>query len=87
MEHLIIVISFLFISAYPSKKGNGIDFISIMLAKPTSLVALALYHNDFSKANQILEVSGFVIYLVDYLNVHSDDTGTKSKEILILMQC
>lgn len=41
---------------YPSKKGNGIDFISIMLAKPTSLVALALYHNDFSKANQILEM-------------------------------
>ncbi|XP_075982566.1 zinc finger FYVE-type containing 26 spastizin [Anticarsia gemmatalis] len=41
---------------YTSKKGNSIDFISIMLAKPTSLVALALYHNDFSKANQILEM-------------------------------
>ncbi|KAJ0173711.1 hypothetical protein K1T71_010860 [Dendrolimus kikuchii] len=37
-------------------KSNDIDFISIMLAKPTCLVALALYHNDFSKANQILEM-------------------------------
>lgn len=27
-----------------------------MLAKPNSLVALALYHNDFGKANQIIEV-------------------------------
>ncbi|KAM3962427.1 zinc finger FYVE-type containing 26 spastizin [Aphomia sociella] len=39
-----------------SGKGNGIDFISIMLAKPNCLVALALYNNDFSKANQILEM-------------------------------
>ncbi|XP_063539448.1 zinc finger FYVE domain-containing protein 26 homolog [Cydia strobilella] len=38
-----------------STKGN-IDFISVMLAKPNSLVALALYHNDFSKANQIIEM-------------------------------
>lgn len=41
---------------YSSSKNNDIDFISIMLAKPTCLVALALYHNDFSKANQILEM-------------------------------
>ncbi|OWR53816.1 hypothetical protein KGM_204158 [Danaus plexippus plexippus] len=41
--------------AYTSKK-NTIDFISIMLAKPNCLVALALYQNDFSKANQILEM-------------------------------
>ncbi|XP_052756683.1 zinc finger FYVE domain-containing protein 26 homolog isoform X2 [Galleria mellonella] len=39
-----------------SGKGSGIDFISIMLAKPNCLVALALYNNDFSKANQILEM-------------------------------
>ncbi|CAH4031831.1 unnamed protein product [Pieris brassicae] len=39
-----------------SLKKNTIDFISIMLAKPNSLVTLALYHNDFSKANQILEM-------------------------------
>ncbi|XP_059053416.1 zinc finger FYVE domain-containing protein 26 homolog [Achroia grisella] len=39
-----------------STKGSGIDFISVMLAKPNSLVALALYNNDFSKANQILEM-------------------------------
>ncbi|XP_060805069.1 zinc finger FYVE domain-containing protein 26 homolog isoform X2 [Amyelois transitella] len=39
-----------------STKGNVIDFISIMLAKPNCLVALALYSNDFSKANQILEM-------------------------------
>ncbi|KAL4709851.1 hypothetical protein ACJJTC_000338 [Scirpophaga incertulas] len=37
-------------------KNNSIDFISIMLAKPNCLVALALYNNDFSKANQILEM-------------------------------
>lgn len=43
-------------------KSNDIDFISIMLAKPTCLVALALYHNDFSKANQILEVSIKVLH-------------------------
>ncbi|XP_045776573.1 zinc finger FYVE domain-containing protein 26 homolog [Maniola jurtina] len=41
--------------AYSLKK-NTIDFISIMLAKPNCLVALALYQNDFSKANQILEM-------------------------------
>ncbi|XP_049877451.1 zinc finger FYVE domain-containing protein 26 homolog [Pectinophora gossypiella] len=41
---------------FVSTKGNTIDFISIMLAKPNCLVALALYHNDFSKANQILEM-------------------------------
>lgn len=46
----------LYISAYVTKE-NSIDFISIMLAKPNCLVALALYHNDFPKANQILEVS------------------------------
>lgn len=40
-----------------SSTGNAIDFVSIMLAKPTCLVALALYNNDFPKANQILEVS------------------------------
>ncbi|XP_046971190.1 zinc finger FYVE domain-containing protein 26 homolog isoform X2 [Vanessa cardui] len=39
-----------------SLKKNTIDFISIMLAKPNCLVALALYQNDFSKANQILEM-------------------------------
>ncbi|XP_028170487.1 uncharacterized protein LOC114360112 isoform X2 [Ostrinia furnacalis] len=39
-----------------STKSSSIDFISIMLAKPNCLVALALYNNDFSKANQILEV-------------------------------
>lgn len=37
-------------------QGNSIDFISLMLAKPNCLVALALYHSDFSKANQIIEV-------------------------------
>ncbi|CAG4931957.1 unnamed protein product [Parnassius apollo] len=37
-------------------KENSIDFISVMLAKPNCLVALALYHNDFPKANQILEM-------------------------------
>ncbi|XP_045537728.1 zinc finger FYVE domain-containing protein 26 homolog isoform X2 [Papilio machaon] len=41
--------------AYVTKE-NSIDFISIMLAKPNCLVALALYHNDFPKANQILEM-------------------------------
>ncbi|KAJ2953249.1 hypothetical protein O0L34_g829 [Tuta absoluta] len=41
---------------YTATKGNNIDFISIMLAKPNCLVALALYHNDFLKANQILEM-------------------------------
>ncbi|XP_045502943.1 zinc finger FYVE domain-containing protein 26 homolog isoform X1 [Colias croceus] len=39
-----------------SSKTTSIDFISIMLAKPNCLVALALYHNDFQKANQILEM-------------------------------
>ncbi|VVD06035.1 unnamed protein product [Leptidea sinapis] len=39
-----------------SVKRNTIDFISIMLAKPICLVALALHHNDFPKANQILEM-------------------------------
>ncbi|KAG6461690.1 hypothetical protein O3G_MSEX012782 [Manduca sexta] len=42
--------------SYMSSGSNGIDFTSIMLAKPTCLVALALYHNDFPKANQILEM-------------------------------
>ncbi|XP_053613986.1 zinc finger FYVE domain-containing protein 26 [Plodia interpunctella] len=42
--------------AFITTKGNIIDFISIMLAKPNCLVALALYNNDFSKANQILEM-------------------------------
>ncbi|XP_041969101.1 zinc finger FYVE domain-containing protein 26 homolog [Aricia agestis] len=37
-------------------KKNTIDFISIMLAKPHCLVALALYNNDFSKAHHILEM-------------------------------
>ncbi|CAK1552247.1 unnamed protein product [Leptosia nina] len=37
-------------------KKTTIDFISIMLAKPNCLVALALYHNDFPKANQILDM-------------------------------
>lgn len=35
---------------------STIEFISIMLAKPNCLVALALYHNDFVKANQIIEM-------------------------------
>lgn len=42
--------------SYMSSTGNAIDFVSIMLAKPTCLVALALYNNDFPKANQILEM-------------------------------
>lgn len=44
------------ISGYVTTQGTTIDFISLMLAKPNCLVALALYHNDFSKANQIIEV-------------------------------
>ncbi|RVE55328.1 hypothetical protein evm_000226 [Chilo suppressalis] len=42
--------------AFLGIKGNTIDFISTMLAQPNCLVALALYNNDFSKANQILEM-------------------------------
>ncbi|XP_048486112.1 zinc finger FYVE domain-containing protein 26 homolog [Plutella xylostella] len=41
---------------YVTTQGTTIDFISLMLAKPNCLVALALYHNDFSKANQIIEM-------------------------------
>ncbi|CAG9789219.1 unnamed protein product [Diatraea saccharalis] len=42
--------------AYLGMKGNSIDFISTMLSQPNCLVALALFNNDFSKANQILEM-------------------------------
>lgn len=42
-----------------------------MLAKPNCLVALALYNNDFSKANQILEVC---ISNFDNIQINMHDT-------------